>query len=147
MLIPITLNVHYFILLAAKLKLHATVGAGAFLSRLNYIYAIEDSAYPYNGTWKPDMKTVPGAKAGVGLEYGLSDNIALTFDVAARYAEITGFTGAWSGTYNGVEASGAGTMYYYELGGAYPMIGIYESLSSGGNYQNAREGKFSLSGV
>ena len=93
------------------------------------------------------MKAVFGAKTGVGLEYGLSDNLALTFDVAARYAEIKGFTGAWSGTYNGVDSSGAGTMYYYELGGTYPLIGIYESLSSGGNYQNVRAAKFSLSGV
>jgi hypothetical protein len=145
--IPITLNAHYFMPLGAKLKLHATAGAGAFLSHLNYKYDIEDTVYPYNGTWKPDMKTVFGAKAGVGLEYGLSDNIALTFDVTARYAEFKGFTGAWSGSYNGVENSGTGTLYYYESGGVYPLVGIYESLSSGGNYQNVREAKFSLSGV
>ena len=145
--IPITLNVHYFMSLGAKLKLHATVGAGAFLSHLNYKYEIEDTAFPYNGTWKPDMKTVLGAKAGVGLEYGLSDNLALTFDIAARYAEIKGFTGTWSGTYNGVEKSGPGTIYYYDYEGIYPIVAIYETLSSGGNYQNVREGKFSLSGV
>jgi len=145
--VPITFNAHYFMPLGAKLKLHATVGAGAFLSHLNYKYEIEDTAFPYDGTWKPDMKAVFGAKTGIGLEYGLSDNIALTFDVTARYAEIKGFTGPWSGIYKGVENSGTGTMYYYDLAGTYPMVAIFKSLSSGGNYQNVREAKFSLSGV
>ena len=145
--VPITLNMHYFIRLGAKMKLNVMAGAGAFISNLNYEYAIESISYPYSGTWKPETKIVFGAKAGVGLECGLSDNIALTFDIGARFAEIKGFKGPWSGTYVGMERSGTGTLYYYEYDGQYPLVGIYEILSSEGHYQNVREGKFSLSGL
>ena len=145
--IPITLNIHYFMPFGSKLKLHAVAGAGAFLSNMNYKYDIQDSANPYNGTWKPKMKIVFGAKAGIGLEFMLSGNIALTFDVIGRYAEVKGFKGAYSGDYNGVQKSGTVTLYYYDYDGTYPLVGLYETAPSGIHIQNVREAKFSLSGV
>jgi opacity protein-like surface antigen len=145
--VPTLLNVHYFMPLGEKLKLHAVAGAGAFLSRLEYGYAIEDINYPYSGTWKPASKTVFGGQIGIGLEYALSASLALTFDVIGRYAEIPGFTGPWSGIYDGVEKSGTATLYYYDYDGTYPMIGLYETPPSGVHLQNVRDAKFSLSGV
>ena len=145
--IPIMLNIHYYLPLCGKMKLHAAAGGGALISRLNYVYAIEDTAYPYNGTWKPKNKTVFGAKAGIGIEYGLAANIALTFDIIARYAEIKSFTGPWSGIYNGVEKSGTCTAFYYDFLGTYPIVTLHEIAPSGAAYQNVREAKFSLSGV
>jgi hypothetical protein len=145
--IPVTLNIHYFKPLGKKMKLHATVGAGAFISSLNYIYNIEDSANPYNGTWTPDSQTVFGAKAGVGIEYPLAGKLVLTFDVTGRYAQVKGFTGAYEGIYHGVPASGSGTMYIYDYDGTYPIFGIYSSVPSGAHLQNVREATFSLSGV
>jgi hypothetical protein len=145
--IPITLNFSYFAPISAKIKFHAVAGAGACLSNLNYKYDIQATVNPYSGTWKPDQKIVFGAKAGVGLELALSGNFALTFDFSGRYAEITGFTGAWSGIYSGVQKSGTGTLYYYKYDGTYPLVGIYETAPSGAHYQNLREAKFSLSGI
>jgi len=145
--IPIMLNIHYYMPLCGKMKLHAVAGGGAFISRLNYGYAIEDTAYPYNGTWKPNNKTVFGAKAGIGIEYGLSANIALIFDIIGRYAEVKGFRGAYSGDYNGVQKSGTVTLFYYDYDGTYPLVGLYETAPSGPHIQNVREAKFSLSGV
>jgi hypothetical protein len=145
--VPITLNLHCFIPLGEKIKLNVMAGAGAFVSRLNYGYAIVDTHNPYSGTWKPETKAVFGAKAGVGLEYGLSSHFALTFDIGGRFAEVTGFKGPWSGTYNGAARSGTGTLYYYEYDGTYPLVGIYETLAAGGHYQSVREAKFSLSGL
>jgi hypothetical protein len=145
--VPITLNAHYFLPFGPKMMLDIVAGAGVFLSHLNYEYAIESTNYPYSGTWKPESKIAFGAKAGVGLEYSLSNNIALAVDIGARFAEITGFTGPWSGTYAGTDKSGTGTLYYYNYDGKYPLVGIYETLSSGGHYQEVREAKFSLSGL
>jgi len=145
--IPITLNIHYFMPLGASLKLHAVTGAGAFLSSLNYNYDIQDSANPYNGTWKPKMKIVFGAKAGVGLEFALTANIALTFDILGRFAEVQGFTGDYSGIYNGVAKSGTCTAFYYDFLGTYPIVTLHEIAPSGAAFQNVREAKFSLSGV
>jgi hypothetical protein len=145
--IPITLNIHYFMPFGSNLKLHAVAGAGACLSSLNYKYDIQDSFSPYNGTWKPETKIVFGAKAGVGIELALSGNIALTFDVIGRYAEVKGFRGAYSGDYNGVQKSGTVTLFYYDFLGTYPLVGLWETPPSGAAYQNVREAKFSLSGV
>jgi hypothetical protein len=145
--IPATLNIHYFKPLGKKMKLHATVGAGVFISSLNYIYNIEDSANPYNGTWTPDSQTVFGAKAGVGIEYPLAGKLVLTFDVTGRYAQVKGFTGAYAGIYHGVPASGSGTLYIYDYDGTYPIFGIYSSVPSGAHLQNVREATFSLSGI
>jgi hypothetical protein len=145
--IPVTLNIHYFKPLGKKMKLHATVGAGAFISSLDYIYNIQDSANPYNGTWTPDSQTVFGAKAGIGVEYPLAGKLFLTFDVTGRYAQVKGFTGAYAGIYHGAAASGTGTMYIYDYDGTYPVFGIYSSAPSGSHLQNVREATFSLSGV
>jgi hypothetical protein len=145
--IPVTLNIHYFKLLGKKMKLHAMVGAGAFISSLDYIYNIEDSANSYNGTWTPDSQTAFGAKAGVGIEYPLAGKLVLTFDVTGRYAQVKGFTGAYAGIYHGTAASGSGTMYIYDYDGTYPIFGIYSSVPSGAHLQNVREATFSLSGI
>ena len=145
--IPLTLNVHYFLPVAAGLKLQAMVGAGAYFFSLNYKYDIEDISSPYGGTWKPKSKMVFGAKAGVGLELDLTANIALTFDVVGRLAEVEDLTGDWSGIYYGAPRSGTGTMFYSEIDGTYPVLGIFETLTAAGHYQNVRKAKFSLSGV
>jgi opacity protein-like surface antigen len=145
--VPLTLNVHYFLPLGAGLKLQAMAGAGAYFFSLNYEYDIEDISSPYSGTWKPKSKTVFGAKAGVGLELDLSANMALTFDVVGRLAEVDDLTGDWSGIYYGSPRNGTGTIYYYELDGTYPVLGIFETLTTGGHNQNVRKAKFSLSGV
>jgi len=125
--IPITLNINYFMPLGPKMKLHAVAGAGVFIANLNYKYAIEDIYTPYNGTWKPDMKVAFGAKAGAGLEYMLSANVALTCDVLGRLAEVQGFRGAYSGIFDGAPYSGTSNAYYYELSGTYPMIGLWDT--------------------
>ena len=145
--IPVTLNINYFKPLGKKMKLHAMAGVGAFISSLNYVYAIEDTANPYNGTWTPDTKIVFGAKAGLGMEYPLAGKFVLTVDVNGRYASVKGFTGAYEGIYHGVPASGSGTMYIYDYDGTYPVFGIYASEPSGTHLQNVREAAFSLSGI
>jgi hypothetical protein len=148
--IPLTLNIHYFMPLGKKMKLHAMAGAGAFICNLDYMYNMDNTTSPYNGTWTPDTKTVFGAKAGIGIEYPLAGKFSLTFDMTGRYASIKGFTGAWHGIYNGVAKSGTGTLYsynYVDSNGSWPMFGIYETVPSGAHMQNIREATFSLSGV
>jgi len=145
--VPVTLNLNFFKSLGGKMKLHAVVGAGVFISSLNYDYNIEDTAYPYNGTWSPASKAVFGAKAGIGIEYPLGSRFALTVDVAGRYAEVKGFTGDWQGIYKGVPKSGTGaTLYFYDYDG-YPMFGIYDAPPVSAHITNVREATFSLSGV
>ena len=147
--IPVTLNIHYFKPLGKKIKLQAMAGAGAFLASYEMIYNIEDTAYPYSGTWSPDGQTVFGAKAGIGIEYPLSKKLALTVDVAGRYATIEGLSGPYEGIRNGSPYSGVGTQYfyYYDSEGKYPLLGVYDSEPSGVHVNNLRLARYSLSGV
>jgi hypothetical protein len=147
--IPVTLNLHYFKPLGKKIKLQAMAGAGAFFASYEMIYNIEDTTYPYSGTWSPAAKTVFGAKAGIGIEYPLSKKFALTFDVNGRYATIKGLSGPYEGIRKGNPYSGIGTQYfyYYDSEGKLPLLGVYDSEPSGEHFQNLRLAKYSLSGV
>lgn len=144
---PILLNVHYFMPLSGALKLHATAGGGILISHLNYEYAYEDTTTPYNGTWIPKDKIALAIKAGIGVEYGLTDSIALTFDLLGRFAETSSLTGEYSGIFKGSPYGGTATAYYVDYIGSYPMIVLFGSTPSSPNYQNVREAKFSYSGL
>jgi hypothetical protein len=147
--IPVTLNIHYFKPLGKKLKLQAMAGAGAFFASYEMIYNIEDTSYPYSGTWSPDSQAVFGAKAGIGIEYPLAKKLALTFDVTGRYATVEGLSGPYEGIRKGTPYSGIGTQYfyYYDAEGKYPQLGVYDSEPSGSSVNNLRLARYSLSGV
>jgi len=142
--VPVMLNIHYFMPLGGALKLHGTAGLGILISHLNMDYAIEDTFTPYNGTWIPKDKIAFGAKAGVGIEYGLTDTIALTFDVLGRYAQISDLTGEYSGTFDGSPYSGTATGFVYDVAGLYPIFIMYETMPS---YPNIRPATFGLGGL
>jgi len=145
--IPLTLNIHYFLPFGSELRLHVTAGAGACLSNLNYKYDIQDVYTPYGGTWTPDMKIAFAVKAGIGLEFMISPNIALTFDILGRLAEVQGFTGEFSGLWDGSPYNGTSSAYYYDYLGSYPIVTLHGAAPSGAAYQNVRLAKFSYSGV
>lgn len=147
--IPLTLNIHYFKPIGKKIKLQAMAGAGVFLANYEMNYIIEDTAYPYSGTWSPDSQAVFGAKAGIGIEYPISKKLALTFDVNGRFATVEGFSGPYEGIRKGLPYSGIGTQYfyYYDAEGKYPLLGVFDSEPSGDHYNNLRLARYSLSGV
>jgi len=142
--IPVLLNIHYFLPLGGSLKLHGTAGAGIMLAHLNMKYAIEDVYTPYSGTWIPKDKVVFTAKAGVGVEYALTETIALTFDILGRLGQMTNLTGEYSGMWDGAPYSGTATGYVYDVLSLYPIFVMLENLPS---YPNAREATFGLGGL
>ena len=146
--VPILLNVHYFYALGGALRLHASAGAGVFLTHIVYGYAFEDTATPYHGTWTAKDKIVFGAKAGIGVEYGIASNLVLTFDIIGRLAQGQGYTGEYSGEFDGSPYSGAATAYYFDRDGQYPNIVFYSSPPvENATHQNVRDAKFSFSGL
>jgi len=142
--IPVLLNVHYFMPLGGTLKLHGTAGLGIMLAHVNMVYAIEDTFTPYNGTWIPKDKVAFTAKAGIGMEYGLTETIALTFDILGRLGQITDLTGEYSGTFDGAPYSGTATGYVYDVVGLYPIFIMYENEPA---YPNIRKATFGLGGL
>jgi hypothetical protein len=145
--IPILLNVHYFLPLGGPLKLQASIGGGILLAHFNYEYRYENLTLPYNGTWVPEDQVALAVKAGIGVEYALSDSFALTFDLFGRYAEISDLTGEYSGVFNGSPYSGVATAYYYDNNGLYPTVVLYSTPPTGSHVQNLRKAAFSFSGL
>jgi len=142
--VPILANFYYFMPLGGALKLHGTAGLGIMLAHLNMVYAIEDTFTPYNGTWIPKDKVAFTAKAGIGVEYGLTETIALTFDILGRLGQITDLTGEYEGTFDGAPYSGTATGYVYDVVGLYPIFIMTETMPA---YPNIRAAKFGLGGL
>jgi len=145
--VPLLLNVHYTLPLSGPWKLQVTAGGGILLTHLELDYNYENLTLPYHGTWIAENQTTPVFKAGFGLEYALSNTIALTFDLFGRYAEIKDLTGEYSGVFNGSPYSGTATAYYYDLVGTYPWLVLYADPPSSANAENVRTAVFSFSGL
>ena len=157
--VPFTLNFHYFLPLGSSLRLHFFGGPGLYLASIKYdstviftIGAIELAKAVQ--TFTPDNKLAFGFQGGLGVEFGLSRNIALLLDVAGRYLSISSISGP--GTLDGHEGLipfhivGTGTLYYYERvasGTYYGDLTVSDTVPSGGGLRNVREASISLSGV
>ena len=157
--IPITLNFHYFLPLGSGLRLHFFAGPGLYITSVKFDFNTTIPTWLTNFTesFTPDGKLVFGFQGGLGIEIGLSRNIALLLDTAGRYVNISGLTGPWeiTGTFFGLPippgTTGTGTFYYAEAldtGGiyyAYPTVST--TMPSGAGIRNAREASISLSGI
>jgi len=154
--IPLTLNFHFFLPLGSTLRLHFFAGPGLYITTVKFDATYVLSALAINLTQKftPDTKLVFGFQGGLGIEFGLSRNIALLLDMAGRYVSVSGLTGPMdtAGTVFGipVHTTETGTFYYAEAnsGGTYYAYQIVDdTMPSGASIRNAREGSFSLSGI
>jgi opacity protein-like surface antigen len=157
--VPFTLNFHYFLPLGSSLRLHFFGGPGLYLASIKYdstlsltLGAIElgKAAQAYT----PDSKLTFGFQGGLGIEFGLSRNIALLLDVAGRYLSISSISGSWiMDGHEGiipVHITGTGTLYYYEVkagGNYYGDLTISDTVPSNPNYRNVRAASISLSGI
>jgi hypothetical protein len=156
--IPFTLNFHFFLPLGSSLRLHFFAGPGLYLTTVKFD---DNTTIPtwltnYTQSFTPDSKLVFGFQGGLGIEIGLSRNIALLLDTAGRYVNISGLTGPWelTGTFLSLPippgTTGTGTFYYAEAqdGGVYYAYQtVRTTVPSGPTIRNAREGSFSLSGI
>jgi hypothetical protein len=154
--IPVTLSFHYFLPLSSSLKLHFFAGPGLYITSTTFDETMVGTLGPVeevNMTFAltGDSKVVFGGQGGVGLELGLSRNVALLLDVAGRYLNISSVSGP--ATLDGhigiipIHVSANATLYYFEhvMGGNY--YGDLEVNNIVPTEPNTREASISLSGV
>lgn len=154
--VPITLNFHYFLPIGPSMNVHFFAGPGLYFGSVKFEneFSVPILATDIIESIKPDSQTAFGFQGGLGLEFGLSSNLFLVFDVQGRYVSFSELKGPWTmtGEVFGVplNLSGTGTLWYTEIleSGTYNASWAVNSTQpTGFGYRNVRAASFSLSGV
>lgn len=141
--IPITLNFHYLIPAGSALNFVLHAGAGYYL-------ASYDDSWTFSGSPAETFDMSGGGlgfHGGVGLEWAMSPNFALTFDILGRFASASGFTGTY--TAGSTTLTNGKLWYYQSTGTTLGTIDLitYDDVQPGGTgISNVREAKLDLSG-
>lgn len=148
--VPVTAGILYFLPLSSKAKVSLGAGAGYYFAKLTDGYRLEDDT-GYWFTRSPDTKSCGlGFHGSIGLEYSVSQSVAILIEGYGRYAKISGFEGTENvaNSLNWSDSS-KGTLYYYEVDrgtGWYPVVILKETVPSGSNVRDVREAKVDFSG-
>ena len=156
-IIPITLNFHYFIPLAPKVRLDLFGGAGYYLATWNWTYRLDLSLVGYTGY---DAYTFKAAKGGIGVQGGLdlewevAPNFALVLAVTGHAASVDNFLGSWTekgdGDFWQFSDSGSDhSVWYYDwrVGSkTYGQLAFQSSAPAGSTASNVRPAKLDLLG-
>lgn len=157
--VPLTLSFHYFLPLSSLIKLHFFAGPGLYFTSLKFESIMIQTLGPFEVVkgilnFTPDSKIAPGFQGGMGIEFGVSRNIALLLDVAGRYLSVSNFGGpATLEGHNGIfpiHISANATLYYYEdvlAGNNYGDLTVDVAMPSGFGIASARAASISLSGI
>jgi hypothetical protein len=156
--IPITLNLHYALPLASKLRLDIKGGAGYYLATWNWTYRMDLSLLGYAGNETYAFKATRGAvgfQGGLSLDWELAPHFALFMGVTGRYAVVDNFLGSWTDVGDGDfwQFSDSGTDHYawyydWTVGSkTYGQLVFQPGQPSGSTTSNARTAKLDLSGV
>lgn len=155
-LIPLTLNVHYYASIRPHLKADYFAGAGYYLLKFDHDWSVQTSFFSYesNQTFESNTGNL-GFQGGIGLEYELSTQIALVFQVTGQSIKFTEIKGAWNekGSWfigNWEDTSDTAYFWYYERrdsGNAFAQIAFSTEKPSETEYAVIRKGILNLSGI
>lgn len=163
--LPLTLNLHYFVPLSGKFRLDLSAGIGAYLATLDWDFRTdislalpEDAGRVFRGSddfvFRSGRAFGYGLQAGAGLEYELFPGFSVTIHTAGRYASVGGFKGSWTEEASGDfwDFSDSGTDAYlwaYDWtvrGSTYAQLLAQKESPSGTTAANVRKAKWNLSG-
>jgi opacity protein-like surface antigen len=155
--VPITLNGYFNLPLGAKSKAYVKAGVGYYIGKSTYFVRQEARILGLPPAWQEDegdaSSNAFGFQGGVGIEFNLSDSVALFFETVGRYANLKNWKG--QNRYNdylGFSQSESVDWYYAEefddtTQKWYRTVQITEEAPSGSYYRNVRSGEVSYTGV
>lgn len=155
--VPITLNGYLNLPLGAKTKAYIKAGVGYYIGKSTYFVRQEARILGLPPAWQEDKGDASsnafGFQGGMGIEFNLSDSVALFFETVGRYANLKD----WEGQNRYKDFLGASesesTDWYYaeEYDGQtrmwYRTVQIIDEEPSGNDYRNVRKAEISYSGV
>jgi opacity protein-like surface antigen len=155
--VPIILNGYFNLPLGAKTKAYLKAGAGYYIGKSTYFVRQEARILGLPPAWEEDegdaSSNVFGFQGGAGIEFNLSESVALFFETVARYANLKNWQG--QNRYNdylGVSQSESVDWYFAEeYDGTtrqwYKTVQIVDEEPSGDDYRSVRKAEISYSGV
>ena len=155
--VPITLNGYFNLPLGTKTKAYVKAGVGYYIGKSKYFVRQEARISGLPPVWWEDegdaSSNAFGFQGGVGIEFNLSESVALFFETTGRYANLKNWEG--QNRYNdylGVSESESVDWYFAEeYDGTtrqwYRTVQIIEEEQSGDYYRNVRKAEISYSGV
>lgn len=153
--VPITLNGYYNFPVASKIGAYVKAGVGYYFGTLDYQIREENHLVGIS-VWEENEGSANdsgfGFQGGLGLEYSLSDHVALVLEAAGRYANLKNWdvdnvnrtalgTDAMTGMFWYVE------QYNEDLDQYYPSLDIGEDEPTDPDYRNVRKLELSFSGI
>jgi opacity protein-like surface antigen len=158
--VPITLNGYFNLPMGAKTKAYVKAGVGYYIGKSTYFVRQEARILGLPPAWQEDegdaSSNAFGFQGGVGIEFNLSETVALFFETTGRYANLKNWEG--QNQYHdflGASESEAVDWYFAEWYDDtiyfqprwYKIVQIADEEPSGDNYRNVRKAEISYSGV
>jgi len=154
--IPLFINLHYFVPLASKAKLD--LYAGPLFQVVQYTFENPSTtsvdAVSQTVTYTASQTSF-GFEAGLGLSCNIMPGVALIIDGCYRNGEATDLKGNWavlgtsaSGTINKSSAEYYVWAYDYAPGGTYSLVDFFDANGPAGEFiSGARKAVIRLSGI
>ena len=155
---PLGLNLYYSLCSGSRMNLLVDLGLGWYTGKMteNYIdNTFQSDGGTYFGTvyWSVDNNFSLGFQGGLGLEYVVTDELALVVELQGRFARISSLKGKICAMSNNSLSEETGTLYYYQwawfgTGPWYRELMVHESPPGGGIFsvKDVREARLDLSG-
>jgi len=155
---PLGLNLYYSLCSCSRMNLLVDLGLGWYTGRMTENYVV--NMYQSDGGthfgalyWSVNNNFSLGFQGGLGLEYAVTDELALVVELQGRFARISSLKGKICAMSNNSLSKETGTLYYYQWawfgdGPWYPVLMVSESPPEGGigSFKDVREARLDLSG-
>ena len=155
-MIPLTVNIHYYVPAGSRLKADWFVGAGYYMIKFDHGWTVATDFFSYHteqtfSTHKANL----GFQGGLGLEFEVFSQIALVFQASGRFIKFSDLKGDLKekiSTSNAIWENETSNAYFWfygrsEGGAAYAQVSFAETKPSETEYSAIRKGILDLSGI
>ncbi len=149
--IPVNIGICYYFPLFSKARLCIGAGTGYYFANFSRDYRRENNTGYWIDTEMDGKGSGIGFSGEIGLEYALSESIALMFETNGKYAKISGFEGTRDRVdSNNWSDSLQGSFYYSKRErpphGWFPAVNIDTMTPAGPDVCDVREAQVDFSG-
>lgn len=155
-LIPLTVNIHYYVPAGPRLKADWFIGAGYYMMKFNHDWSVTTDFFDYHTeqTFRTNTGNL-GFQGGLGLEFEVTSQISLVFLASGRFIKFSDLKGDLKekiGSFNVSWENETGNAYFWfygrnEDGGAYAQVSFAETKPSETEFSAVRKGILDLSGI
>jgi opacity protein-like surface antigen len=155
---PLGLNLHYSLYSGSRMNILAGLGLGWYTGKMTESLVATDfqsDGKTHFGSvyWTVRNNFSVGFQGVLGLEYAVTDGLALVVELQGRFARVGSLKGKECVLTNNSLNEQTGTLYYYKWawfgsGPWYPRLSVSESPPEGGigSFKDVREARLDLSG-